>query len=52
VNGAVVLNPLALVPRLAEVAVTLGMGPSRRSTFAAAPGQAVEEFRALARGGA
>jgi allantoin racemase len=52
VDGAVVLNPLALVPRLAEVAVSLRLSPSRRSTFAAAPEQAVEEFRALARGGA
>jgi Asp/Glu/hydantoin racemase len=52
VDGAVVLDPLSLTAKLAEVAVKLGHRPSRAGTFARAPRQAVEEFRTLARGGA
>jgi allantoin racemase len=52
VDGAVVLNPLSLTAKLAEVAVKLELRPSRASTFARAPQQAVDEFRALARAGA
>ena len=52
VDGAVVLNPLAVTAKLAEVAVKLQLRPSRASTFARAPRQAVEEFRTMARGGA
>ena len=52
VDGALVLNPLSLTAKLAEVAVKLGVRPSRRGTFALAPRRAVEEFRTLAREGA
>jgi Asp/Glu/hydantoin racemase len=51
IDGAVVLNPLALTAKLAEVAVKLGLLPCRRSTFALAPERAIHEFRALARDG-
>jgi Asp/Glu/hydantoin racemase len=52
VDGAVVLNPVALVVKLARVAVELGLKPCRTGAFALAPPQAVDEFRALVRGGA
>lgn len=51
IDGAVVLNPLSLTAKLAEVAVKLELRPSRVSTFARAPRQAVDEFRSMARGG-
>jgi alpha-beta hydrolase superfamily lysophospholipase len=49
VDGAVVLNPLALTAKLAEVAVKLDLRPCRSGAFAAAPARAREEFRALVR---
>jgi allantoin racemase len=52
VHGAVVLNPLALTAKLAEVAVKLELRPSRLSTFARAPEQSIDELRALAPEGA
>jgi allantoin racemase len=52
VDGAAVLNPLSLTAKLAEVAVKLELRPCRANTFARAPGKAIDELRALARGGA
>jgi allantoin racemase len=52
VDGAVVLNPVSLAVKLAEVAVKLGLKPCRTGAFALAPDQAVDEFKALVRGGA
>jgi hypothetical protein len=40
------------VVKLARVAVELGLKPCRAGAFALAPPQAVDEFRALVRGGA
>jgi allantoin racemase len=51
VDGAVVLNPVSLVVKLAEVAVKLGLRPCRRGAFALAPPQAIDEFKTLVRGG-
>jgi Asp/Glu/hydantoin racemase len=47
VDGAVVLNPLSLTAKLAEVAVKLDLRPCRTGAFARAPQQAVDELRAL-----
>jgi allantoin racemase len=52
VDGAVVVDPVSLVVKLAEVAVKLGHRPCRTGAFALAPQQAVDEFKALVRGGA
>lgn len=45
VGNALVLNPVSLVAKLAEVAVKLDLRPSRAGTFALAPQQALDEFR-------
>jgi Asp/Glu/hydantoin racemase len=47
VDGAVVLNPLSLTAKLAEVAVKLDLRPCRTGAFAKAPQRAVDELRAL-----
>jgi len=52
VDGAVVLNPVALVVKLAEVAVKLGLRPCRTGAFALAPPQALDEFKTVLREGA
>jgi allantoin racemase len=54
VDGAVVPNSVAWVTKMAEVAVKLDLRPSRRSTYAKAPPEAIAEFReaaAATRGG-
>lgn len=51
VDGALVPNSVALVAKLAEVAVKLDLRPSRRGTFAPAPPEAIAEFRAAAGAG-
>jgi allantoin racemase len=45
VDDALVPNSVALVTKLAEVAVKLDLRPSRRGTFAMAPPEAIAEFR-------
>jgi Asp/Glu/hydantoin racemase len=51
VDGAVVLNPLSLTAKLAELTVKLELLPCRTGAFARAPEQAVAELRALATSG-
>jgi allantoin racemase len=51
VDGAVVLNPLSLTAKLAELTVKLELQPCRTGAFARAPEQAVAELRALAASG-
>lgn len=51
VDGAVVLNPVAVSAKAAELAVKLAriddLGPSRLRTFASAPEQAIDDLLAL-----